>query len=714
MTRVLDGCARLVSGRVGAWMVILVAVLGSAAVIALSPEGRTTDAPTAGLPDSAQSTQVAELQQQLPSGQLNPAVVVYNRPGGLSEADQAVIAAHAATLRTVALDSQVTPPQPSPNGEAALVVVQLSGTAPAEETVASVKQIREIVQADLPSGLSAQVTGGAGFTADLNLAFEGADYRLLLTTALVVAVLLLITYRSPILWLIPLTVVGLADQLTATFLKITSELTDLPFNASTSGIVSVLVFGAGTDYALLLIARYREELRREHTRRVAMRRAWVGAAPAIAASGATVILALLTLLLAQTGSSRAIGVGGAIGILTALLFGLLVLPSALVVCPRGIFWPLVPKVDPEDAHRHDGGRAWRRIGNATARRPWPVILGSVLLLVGLSTGVLTTSFGLSQAETFRTEAESVSGLKTITASFPAGVVSPVVIMTNPADAEAVAAQAMSVPGVSEVRPGETTSQISELNVVITAEPDTPQSYQTVRDLRTAVVNADPEALVGGAVATNLDARDAAIRDLKIISPLILAVVLVVLIALLRALVAPVVLILTVILSFFAAMGAGSFAFSYVFDYPGLDYQVPLFSFLFLVALGVDYNIFLVSRAKEETVHRGTHQGIIHALAVTGGVITSAGILLAAVFTVLGVLPVIVLTEIGIIVSLGVLLDTLLVRTVLVPALVHVLGDRFWAPGPLSRPRAARAANSELSADDQVAPTTEREPRRALL
>jgi RND superfamily putative drug exporter len=445
-----------------------------------------------------------------------------------------------------------------------------------------------------------------------------------------------------------------------------------------------------------------------------MQRAWIGAAPAIAASSATVILALLTLLLAQTGSSRAIGVGGAIGVVTALIFGLLVLPAALVVCPRGIFWPLVPKVDPQDAQRHDGGRAWRRIGNATARRPWPVILGSVLLLAGLSTGVLTTSYGLSQAETFRTEAESVDGLKTISASFPAGVVSPVVIMTNPADADAVSAQAGSVPGVAEVRPGETIPEISELNVVITAEPDTPESYQTIRDLRTAVANADPEALVGGAVATNLDARDAAIRDLKIISPLILAVVLVVLIALLRALVAPIVLILTVILSFFAALGAGSFAFSYVFNYPGLDYQVPLFSFLFLVALGVDYNIFLVSRAKEETVHRGTRQGIIHALAVTGGVITSAGILLAAVFTVLGVLPVIVLTEIGIIVGLGVLLDTLLVRTVLVPASVHVLGDRFWAPGPLSRPRGTRAAASELGAQDDVAPTTEREPRRALL
>ena len=713
MTRVLEGFARWVSGRVSAWVLIVVAVLGSAAAMALSPEGRTTDAPTAGLPDSAQSTQVAELQQQLPSGQLNPAVVVYSRPGGLSEADLAFIGAQAAPLRTVALDGQVTPPQPAPTGEAALVVVQLSGTVPAEETVESVRDIRELVQADLPAGLTAEVTGGAGFTADLNLAFEGADYRLLLTTAIVVAVLLLITYRSPILWLIPLTVVALADQLTVTLLKITSELTDLPFNASTSGIVSVLVFGAGTDYALLLIARYREELRREPTRRVAMRRAWIGAAPAIAASSATVILALLTLLLAQTGSSRAIGVGGAIGIATALIFGLLVLPAALVVCPRGIFWPLVPKVDPQDAHRQDGA-AWRRIGNATARRPWPVILGSVLLLVGLSTGLLTTSFGLSQAETFRTEAESVDGLKTISASFPAGVVAPVVIMTNPDDAKAVTAQAMGVLGVSEIRPGETTPEISELNAVITAEPDTPESYQTIRDLRTAVAKADPEALVGGAVATNLDARDAAIRDLKIISPLILAVVLVVLIALLRALVAPIVLILTVILSFFAAMGAGSFAFSYVFDYPGLDYQVPLFSFLFLVALGVDYNIFLVSRAKQETVHRGTRQGIIHALAVTGGVITSAGILLAAVFTVLGVLPVIVLTEIGIIVGLGVLLDTLLVRTVLVPASVHVLGDRFWAPGRLSRPHGTRAAASEPRAHDDNAPTTEPEPRRALL
>ena len=342
MTRVLEGFARWVSGRVIAWVLIVVAVLGSAAAMALSPEGRTTDAPTAGLPDSAQSTQVAELQQQLPSGQLNPAVVVYSRPGGLSEADLAFIAAQAATLQTVALDGQVTPPQPAPTGEAALVVVQLSGTAPAEETVESVKQIRELVRADLPAGLTAEVTGGAGFTADLNLAFEGADYRLLLTTAIVVAVLLLITYRSPILWLIPLTVVALADQLTATLLKITSELTDLPFNASTSGIVSVLVFGAGTDYALLLIARYREELRRAHS--AGRHAAGVdGCRSGHRGLECDRDLGVAHLAAGPDRSSRAIGVGGAIGIATALIFGLLVLPAALVVCPRGIFWPLVPR-----------------------------------------------------------------------------------------------------------------------------------------------------------------------------------------------------------------------------------------------------------------------------------------------------------------------------------------------------------------------------------
>ncbi|HSU35885.1 MAG TPA: MMPL family transporter [Propionibacteriaceae bacterium] len=705
MSSVSSAVARLVTGRLTSWLLIVVALAGAGLLIGFAPDVKYTDDPTAGLPDSAQSTEVARRQAQLPSGELNPALIVYSRPGGtLSSSDLEVIAAQTSDLAGIAFGGEVSPPRTAPDRSAAIVVVPLSGADSAEQTVAQVKQIRAVVQADLPAGLVAQVTGGAGFTADLNSAFDGADVRLLATTAGVVAVLLLVTYRSPLLWLVPLAVVGLADRATVSLLGITSRAVDIPFNASTSGIVSVLVFGAGTDYALLLIARYREELRRTPDRRQAMRTAWLAAAPAIGASAATVILALLTLLLADIGGTQAIGLGGAVGIATALAFGLLVLPAALVVCPRGLFWPLVPKVDIDDPARKPVGRGWRRIGMATGRRPLLVTIAAVLVLGGLSLGTTTTTFGLSQADTFRTEAESVDGLKTISASFTAGLVSPVVIMTEPSAATAVTEAAQGVAGVDEVRPGERTDALAQLNVVITAAPDTAESYRIVRDLRTAVQAADPNAVVGGAVATNLDARDSSIRDLKVISPLILGLVLLILIILLRALVAPLVLIATVILSYFAALGAGSFLFSTVFDYPGLDYQVPLLSFLFLVALGVDYNIFLVSRAREETTRLGTRGGIVEALAVTGGVITSAGILLAAVFTVLGVLPVIVLTEIGVIVGLGVLLDSLLVRTVLVPALVHLIGDPFWAPGRLSRP-----------APPLEEPTTgEVRPRRALI
>ena len=288
----------------------MVALAGAGALIALAPEVRNTDDATAGLPADAQSTIVAERQQDLPSGELNPALVVYSRPGGTLGADDLkAIAAQGPELGKIALDGQVSPPQPSPDASAAIVAVPLSGDASGEETVAAVEQIREVVRADLPDGVVAQVTGGAGFVADLNSAFAGADVRLLATTAAVVAVLLLITYRSPILWIVPLAVVGLADRVTVSLVAIASQVTDLPFNASTSGIVSVLVFGAGTDYALLLIARYREELRRTPDRRAAMRAAWLGAAPAIAASAATVILALLTLLLAQTGGTQALGPG---------------------------------------------------------------------------------------------------------------------------------------------------------------------------------------------------------------------------------------------------------------------------------------------------------------------------------------------------------------------------------------------------------------------
>ena len=707
MHRFWAGIAALVTGRRSMWAVLALAVVASGLIIGLSPGLKVSDDPTAGLPASAQSTEVAKLQQQLPSGQLNPALVVYSRPGGtLTEADVAAIAAEGEELGTLALEGRVSPPQVSPDRTAALVAIPLSGEVTGEENSERVAEIRDVVRADLPDGVVAQVTGGAGFAADIAGAFAGADITLLATTAAVVALLLLITYRSPLLWIIPLAVVGTADRVVASLVGLVSQGGAIPFDESTTGIVSVLVFGAGTDYALLLIARYREELRRTEDRRQAMRDAVTGAGPAIAASGTTVVLALLMLLAAAFGGTRAIGVAGAIGIVVALVFGLVVLPAALVVCPRGLFWPLVPRVDPAGTAAGTGGRGWRRIGDATARRPWPVVVAAVLLLAGLSAGTLSTGYGLSQEDTFRTRAESVDGLRTLSASFPAGAVSPVVVMTHPADADAVVAAVEALPGVAQVSPGESTDTLAEVDVVIEAAPDTTASYDTVRAIRAAVVGPDPDAVVGGSVAANLDARDASIRDLLLISPLILLVVVLVLVALLLAVVAPLVLVLTVILSFFAALGAGSLAFTYVFDFPALDYQVPLLAFLFLVALGVDYNIFLVSRAQEESVRLGTRRGVVEALALTGGVITSAGVLLAAVFTVLGVLPVIVLTEIGVIVGLGVLLDTLLVRTVLVPALVHVLGDRFWWPRRLPRHLAVDAPPVDEPED--------LEPRRALL
>ncbi len=314
-----------------------------------------------------------------------------------------------------------------------------------------------------------------------------------------------------------------------------------------------------------------------------------------------------------------------------------------------------------------------------------MVIISTLLLAALATGLFSTSLGLSQADSFRTKAESVDGLTTLSLAFPAGTVEPTAVLTRPAAADEVLAATRAVPGVASASLGESSSNVAQIDVILTAAPGTAASYDTIRTLRSTLERVvDADAAVGGTVATDLDSRTAAIRDLKLIAPLILAVVFLVLIVLLRALIAPVILIATVVLSFFAAIGGASLIFDHILDYPGLDNQVPLLAFLFLVALGVDYNIFLVTRAREEAQQHGTRPGIIDALAVTGGVITSAGILLAAVFTVLGVLPVTVLTEIGIIVGLGVLLDTLLVRTILVPALIHLLNDRFWFPGNLPR------------------------------
>jgi RND superfamily putative drug exporter len=367
-----------------------------------------------------------------------------------------------------------------------------------------------------------------------------------------------------------------------------------------------------------------------------------------------------------------------------------------VVCGRGLFWPFIPRVR-ETEPGHTG--VWARVGRAVARRPGIVTVASLLVLAAMTAGLAGTRLGLSQAEQFRVEAESVDGLETLSRYFPAGASDPVIIVAAAGQAQPVLAAATASPGVAQARIAEQTDRVVRIDAVLDAAPDTTESYTAIRTLRSNV-HAVPGAgaLVGGSVATDLDVRDASRRDLRVIVPVILLVVLLVLGVLLRAVVAPVVLILTVIASFTAALGAGAWLFREVLGYPALDNPVPLFSFLFLVALGVDYNIFLVTRAREEAATHGTREGMTVALSATGAVITSAGVLLAAVFAVLGVLPVVTLTQIGLIVGLGVLLDTLLVRTVLVPALVTLLGDRFWWPGrPAARPAARPIAEPEPAA-----------------
>ncbi|MFY1637706.1 MMPL family transporter [Solwaraspora sp. WMMB335] len=675
--------ASIICGKWSAWLVLLTAAAASALVVALAGDPRTGDDPTGALPDTAESVQVAELRRQLPGGQINPALIVYARGGRpLTAADEAAIAADREAFTEAAVGGEVGPPVFAPDRTAALVAVPLPAEIGIEELDTVVGRLRAQASSGLPAGTTAELTGGAGFTADVAAAFDGANITLLVVTVAVVATLLLITYRSPWLWLVPLAVVGTADVVSNGLIAIVSRAVDLQIDPSTTGIVDVLIFGAGTNYALLLIARYREELRREPDRRHALRRALGSAGPAVAASALTVVLSLLTLLAAILANDRAIGLAGAVGITTAALYALVVLPAGLSVCGRGLFWPFVPRPGQPDPTRTG---LWARAGDLVSRRPRTVLAGSLLLLAVLATGLVDTRLGLSKTEQFRVSAESIDGLATLSRSFPPGTADPVIVVADADHQQQVLVAAGSVDGVASVHPGGGDADLTVVEVVLRAEPDSAASYQAVRDLRAAVgAVADAQALVGGTVAANLDTRDAALRDLRVVVPLVLVMVLLVLVVLLRSLVAPLVLVGTVVATYFAALGAATVLFTRVLGYPALATSVPLLAFLFLVALGVDYNIFLATRAREEAPSVGTRHGMRTALAVTGGVITSAGVLLAAVFAVLGVLPLVTLTEIGVIVGFGVLLDTLLVRTLLVPAIAMVTGRRFWWPSPLAR------------------------------
>jgi RND superfamily putative drug exporter len=666
-------------GRRRSIVVVLAALVVSALVMMFAPDPVEGNGAGSNLPADAESSLARKATAELPGSEQSPAFVVLSRDGEeLTPQDLAAAAGLRASLADL---GEASPPIPSEDGTVALVAVPLPTDVPNDENADNVQQVRDVVAEQVPDGVTAQVTGGPAVQADLGKVFDGADTRLLAVTAAVVAILLLITYRSPWLWLVPLTVIGVGDRVAAVALDYASSWLDEPIDGSITGITSVLVFGAGTNYALLLIARYREELRRYDDRRDAMRHAVGAAAPAILSSSGTVALGLVALTLADSPFVSRIGAAGALGIVVAVLYALVVLPSAMVLPGRWLFWPFVPRQG-QEGKEYSG--FWGRLGTGVTRRPVTVLVVSLVALVAMAAPLLNLRTGLGQSEQFLEEPESIAAQKTLSESFPGGISSPTTVVATADRAEDVAQAAKQVDGVQDASVERRDDRYAEISVTLSASPGTDASLRTIEELRTALDDADPDALVGGADAEDLDERATASDDRSLLVPIVLGVVLVMLLVLLRSVVAALLLAATTVLSYLSALGVGWLAFQWL-DYSAMDVSTPLLGFIFLVALGVDYNIFLTARAREETAASGDPtDGIVRSLAVTGGVITSAGILLAAVFTVLGVLPLVLLAQLGVIVGFGVLLDTLLVRSVVTPALVAVTSRWFWWPGRLAR------------------------------
>jgi len=685
--------ARLITRKWVAGLLALFAILGAGAVIGVVGQAESPATGVAALPNGTDSREAAELREQLPDDEGSAAVVLYSSDDALTQEELALVEERSRTLP----GATGMPPVVSEDGTAATIVVPVN-SKDAVETADVVTDLRTAAKADLPEGLTAQVTGPAAIQADLAAVFDGANFRLLAATASVVAILLVITYRSPLLWLVPLTVVAVADQLAAVLATHTLSAFGVLWDESTIGILSVLVFGAGTDYALLLISRYRDELRVTADRREAMAHALGRTAEAVLSSAATVVLGLLTLLLSVFPATRGLGLACAVGVVVAATFALVVLPAALVVFGRWIFWPKVPHVG--QTGLADGHSFWRRVGDSVAKRPAAFVVVTLLALGAMAGGITQIQTGLNGADQFLEKPEAIAAGERLAQSFPAGAADPAYVVTR-GDAGVVETAVRDVEGISAVRVGDSGNGVSEVVAVIDAEPGSAAASDTVVALRDAVQDV-PDTHVGGTEAEALDAAEASARDRQVILPLILALVLVALALLLRSLVAPVVLVATVVATYLASLGLSWVIFTQLLGFEALDDGVPLLAFVFLVALGVDYNIFLVTRAAEEARGHGAEQGMLRALAATGGVITSAGILLAAVFAVLGVLPLVVLAQLGVVICVGVLLDTLVVRTVLVPALALILGDRFWWPRTLDGP--GPGAGARAGGQDEVTPS----------
>jgi len=638
------------------------------------------------LPGSAESTQALDAQAGFASPNTIPAVIVYERPNGLTPADLAKIAADAQKFAQIPdLDGKVVGPVPSDDRQAAQIVVPLNlgpnGWDKAADVVDSMDQTANAGA----NGMTVHITGPAGFAADSAKAFQGIDSTLLYGTIAVVVLILLITYRSPVLWILPVISAGIALTCAQAVIYLLAKHAGLIVNAQSAGILTVLVFGAGTDYALLLVARYREELRRHHDRHEAMAVALHRAGPAIIASGATVVVSMLCLLFAKTNSTKGLGPVAAIGILVGLAVMLTLLPALLVTVGRWVFWPVRPR---EGSPEPTTTGFWARVGAGIARAPRMTWIVTCLILAAMAIGnTQLDANGLTNKESFVGTPDSVTGEEVLAQHFAAGSGSPVVVISRADEANDVRAALASTDGIdpSTVTPPVVKGDTAYIQGTLTVPPDSQAAYDTVDRVRDRV-HAIPgaEALVGGNTAINLDVQRAARFDRNLIIPIILLVVFVILAVLLRAIVAPLVLIATVVLSFAAALGFSALIFKNVFGFGGTDTSFPLFVFVFLVALGIDYNIFLMTRVREEAAKYATRRAALIGLAATGGVITSAGFVLAGTFAVLATLPVVAFAEIGFAVAFGVLLDTIVVRSVLVTALNLDLGPRVWWPNRLSK------------------------------
>ena len=696
----MSALASFVSGRRTKWVVI---GLWIAAVFALAPLGAklgdvTRDETASFLPAEAESTKVQELiKDRFPGGETGIGLIVYRRSGGLTAADRAKIARDARAVDEaipVTMPSQIPfgpnapPGLVSERGDAAYTVI----TVPLDFDRAADwgNTTREVVGSGRAGGLEVYVTGDLGLFADFEEVFGEVDTKLLLATVALVLVLLGLIYRAPLIAVVPIVVVALSYQIASGFIYLYADAGN-SVNSNATSILVVLMFGVGTDYCLLLVSRYREELHRVEDKHEAMARALRRAGPAVLASGCTVVTAMLVLLLAESGSTNALGPVSAIGVACGLLAGLTLLPALLTIVGRRGFWPrrAVVAYQPDvDIVERQG--VWRRFGDRVLQRPGAALAATTALFAVFALGLLAYKEDYSIGGFFKTEVESVDGFNVLGQSFPQGALAPTTIVVEreggaATDADVAAARQRiggvdAVASIGEPQRSED-GAIARFDVTFSDDPYSDAALARVDVLRDRLRNlpGGATALVGAGSAVQQDLNVAAERDLRVIVPVALLVIAVILGILLQAIVAPIVLIATVMASFLGTLGLSIFFFIEVQGGRGVDASLPTFAFIFLVALGVDYTIFLMSRVREEARTFGTREGVLRALAATGPVITSAGVILAGTFAVLMTLPVTFAFNIGFMVAVGILLDTFVVRTIMVPAAVELLGDRVWWP-----------------------------------